>query len=125
MVSCGPISGNQNRARTTFSGGYCGAFATTQALSWKRRNVQRVERFMTNREMVKPPRLGRPKLPEPNLPKRLSVPSLRAILGPSPTRTRSFGRRNAVESEPTVNPGACYPRATSASAPSEAGLVRG
>jgi hypothetical protein len=75
MVSCGPISGNQNRARTTFSGGYCGAFATTQALSWKRRNVQRVERFMTNREMVKPPRLGRPKLPEPNLPKRLSVPS--------------------------------------------------
>jgi hypothetical protein len=37
--------------------------------------VQRVERFMTNREMVKPPRLGGPKLPEPNLPKRLSVPS--------------------------------------------------
>ena len=75
MVSCGPASGNQNRARTTFSGGYCGAFATTQALSWKRRNVQRVERFMTNREMVKPRRPGGPKLPEPNLPKRISVPS--------------------------------------------------
>ena len=31
--------------------------------------------IMTNREMVKDPRVGGPKLPEPNLPQRVLVPS--------------------------------------------------
>ena len=85
----------------------------------------RVERFMTNREMVKPPRPGGPKLPEPNLPKRVSVPSPEgdprpfidedpidspaAETGDQPAAKDQAPSQGVttVEPELTGNPGAC------------------